>query len=156
MPDDRYHHDILAWSDAQAQRLRRLAAGERVNDVDWEHVIEEIEDLGKSQLQSVESLLLQAFIHGLQSAAWPDHMAGRKWRNEMRVFLTDARRRFQPGMARAIDIASIYRDALQTVLDLDMRRPPAALHRTTDLTVAELMDHSLGTDAFMARLATPG
>ena len=34
MPDDLYHTDILGWSKAQAERLRRVAAGERVNDLD--------------------------------------------------------------------------------------------------------------------------
>lgn len=156
MPDDLYHRDILAWSEAQAARLRRLAAGERVNDVDWEHVIEEIGDLGKSQLQSVESPLLQALIHALKSVAWPDHMARRKWRNEMVVFLADARRRFQPGMAGAIDVAAIHHDAMRVVSKLDMRRPAAPLPTTTNLTVAELMDHALDADALIARLATPG
>ena len=46
MPDDLYSRDILAWSIAQAERLRRMAAGERVNDLDWANVIEEVEFRG--------------------------------------------------------------------------------------------------------------
>ena len=46
MPDNLYLLDTLAWSEQQAALLRRLAAGERVNDLDWPHVIEEIEDAG--------------------------------------------------------------------------------------------------------------
>jgi len=39
--------DILTWSERQAALLRRLATGERVNNqVDWEHVAEEIESVG--------------------------------------------------------------------------------------------------------------
>ena len=39
-------YDILAWSKRQADLLRRVAAGERVNDqVDWGNVAEEIEDI---------------------------------------------------------------------------------------------------------------
>jgi hypothetical protein len=42
-----YETDILAWSRHQSDVLRRLAAGERVNDqVDWPNVIEEIESVG--------------------------------------------------------------------------------------------------------------
>lgn len=38
---DLYEEDILTWSERQADLLRRLAAGERVNDqVDWENVVE--------------------------------------------------------------------------------------------------------------------
>jgi hypothetical protein len=35
--------------------LRRVAKGERVNEVDWDHVIDEIEDVGLSELHAVES-----------------------------------------------------------------------------------------------------
>ena len=41
---DLYEADILEWSEQQSRLLRRLAAGERVNDqVDWGNVVEEIE-----------------------------------------------------------------------------------------------------------------
>ncbi len=50
-----YDTDILVWSEDQAALLRRLAAGERVNDqVDWTNVIEEIESVGSEQLHAVE------------------------------------------------------------------------------------------------------
>ena len=50
-----YDADVLLWSERQADLLRRLAAGERVNDqVDWENVIEEVESVGSEQLHSVE------------------------------------------------------------------------------------------------------
>jgi hypothetical protein len=65
---DAYESDILLWSERQAQLLRRLAAGERVNDlVDWENVIEEVESVGSEQLHAVESLLLQALVHMLKA-----------------------------------------------------------------------------------------
>ena len=47
MPDGLYERDFVLWSEAQADLLRRLAAGERVNAaVDWPNLIEEVEDLG--------------------------------------------------------------------------------------------------------------
>ena len=59
MADSLYEHDVLAWSEQQAQTLRRLARGERVNDaVDWLHLIEEVEDLGRSELRACERLLV--------------------------------------------------------------------------------------------------
>jgi hypothetical protein len=52
---DPYQSDVLVWSEHQAELLRRLAAGERVNDqVDWQNVIEEIDSVGSEQLHSVE------------------------------------------------------------------------------------------------------
>ena len=155
MPDDLYYRDILSWSVAQSARLRRLAAGERVNDLDWENVIEEIESVGRSEAQAVDSFLLQAFLHAMKVAAWPDHSAARKWRNEIDAFLLGAQRRFTPSMKHRVDVPEIHRDARRIVLGLDMRRPPRALPETTDLTVAELMDRSLDADAIIARLASP-
>jgi hypothetical protein len=40
MPDGLYERDVLAWSQHQADLLRRLGRGERVNDVDWTNIAE--------------------------------------------------------------------------------------------------------------------
>jgi Domain of unknown function DUF29 len=52
---DLYDTDILLWSERQAELLRRSAAGERVSDgeLDWPHIVEEIEDVGRSELRPV-------------------------------------------------------------------------------------------------------
>jgi hypothetical protein len=68
MPDDLYERDILAWSARQADLLRRFAHGERVNGIDWEHVAEEIEDVGLSELNAVRS-----HLRALVRAASPVH-----------------------------------------------------------------------------------
>jgi len=59
---DLYDTDIVVWAEQQADLLRRRAAGELVNDaeIDWPNVAEEIEDVGKSQRQAVESHLTLA------------------------------------------------------------------------------------------------
>ncbi len=44
-----YDADVLQWSEHQAALLRRAAAGERVNDLDWPNIIEEIESVGRSE-----------------------------------------------------------------------------------------------------------
>ncbi len=40
MEDDPYERDVLTWSEHQSHLLRRLARGERVNNVDWAHIVE--------------------------------------------------------------------------------------------------------------------
>jgi uncharacterized protein DUF29 len=48
---DLYGDDIRLWSERQAALLRRLAAGEAVSEqVDWPHVVEEIETWGTAML----------------------------------------------------------------------------------------------------------
>jgi hypothetical protein len=55
---DLYGDDILLWSERQAALLRRMGAGERVNDqVDWANVADEIAGVRHSEPQEHESLL---------------------------------------------------------------------------------------------------
>ncbi len=62
--DGLYDRDILLWSERQAELLRRLAAGERVNDaVDWTNLIDEVESVGRSELNATESLIEVALRH---------------------------------------------------------------------------------------------
>ena len=112
MPDGLYEHDILAWSERQSELMRRLAAGERVNEaVDWSNVIEELHDVGLSELKTCRSLLRQALIHLLKLYSWPESAAVRHWRGELLNFLADARDRFTPSMRQRIDLDSLYEQA---------------------------------------------
>jgi len=128
MPDGLYETDSLNWAERQSTLLLRLSRGERVNDaIDWPHVIEEIHDVGLSELHACESLLAQAVLHLLRIKGWPSGPA-RHWGSEVLVFLADARRRFAPSMRQRIALDSIYasaRDALM-ILEID-GAPPATL-----------------------------
>jgi hypothetical protein len=75
---DLYEDDFLLWSESQATLLRRLAAGERVNDrdLDWANLGEEIEAVGRGELGAFESLLTQAIVHRLKQECWPDFGRG--------------------------------------------------------------------------------
>ncbi|MFL5280343.1 MAG: DUF29 family protein [Rhodopila sp.] len=93
MQDSLYESDILSWSQRQAELLRHLAHGERVNDIDWEHVVEEIEDVGMSELHAVESFLNLMLVHLLRVHGWPLSSAAQHWRGELspsRRMLADA------------------------------------------------------------------
>ena len=115
MPDGLYERDALAWAERQAGLLRRLAAGEPVRDaVDWANVIEEVADVGLSELRACQSLLRQALVHLLKLRAWPDSPAAAHWRGEV-AGLADARNRFSPSMRQRIDLADVYADALEQV-----------------------------------------
>ena len=69
---DLYEDDFLLWSESQATLLRRLAAGERVNDrdLDWANLGEEIEAVGRGELRAFEALLTQAIVHRLDPQCW--------------------------------------------------------------------------------------
>ena len=112
MPDGLYERDALAWAEHQAALLRRLAAGERLNEaVDWPNVIEEVQDVGLSELRACQSLLEQALTHLLKLHALPDNDAARHWRDEVRAFLHDVERRFTLSMRQRIGLDDLYAKA---------------------------------------------
>ena len=114
MPDGLYEQDFLIWSETQATLLRRLAEGERVNAlVDWANLIDEVGDLGRSELSACEGLLVQAMAHLLKLRRWPDSPDCAHWRGETVEFLAAARRKFTPSMRQRLDLQDLYGDALR-------------------------------------------
>jgi hypothetical protein len=60
-----YDLDIYVWRQRQGALLRRLAAGERVNDadLDWPNIAEEIETVGRSERTVVASHIANIIEH---------------------------------------------------------------------------------------------
>jgi len=60
-----YDTDVYAWSERQGALLRRLAAGERVNDadLDWPNIAEEIESVGRSERSALSSHISNVLEH---------------------------------------------------------------------------------------------
>lgn len=98
-----YDTDILTWSEHQAELLRQHAAGTRANDntaIDWPNIIEEIEAVGQSQVDQVESWLFQMAVHLLKAEAWPLSLTVPHWQAEARGFRAQARRNIEPAWRR--------------------------------------------------------
>jgi hypothetical protein len=58
------HADVVTWAERQAALLRRIGAGETVNDqVDWDDIAEEIESLGVSERRSLASHVRNIIEH---------------------------------------------------------------------------------------------
>ena len=107
-----YDTDILAWSRQQTDLLRRMAAGEGVNDkVDWSNVIEEIDSVGRSELRAVASALKNAMQHKLYLLGWPNAQAARHWQVEIRTQLAQAHKDYRESMRREIEpeLSDLYR-----------------------------------------------
>jgi len=138
---DLYETDILAWSEEQAERLRRVAASARLNDAspDWPNIIEEIESVGREQLHAVESLLVQALIHMLKAQAWPQSLAAPGWRAEAIRFRGDAADRFAPSMRRRIDLERLYRRALRAMPEAIDGQPPLPVPAECPVTLDALL-----------------
>jgi hypothetical protein len=61
-----YEQDFYAWTQAQAEALRRLADTRPNIDLDFPHLIEEVEDLGTSQRDAVRSQIRRIIEHCLK------------------------------------------------------------------------------------------
>ena len=136
-----YERDALAWAEQQAALLERVAAGERLNEaVDWANVIEEVRDVGLSELRTCQSLLLRAMVHLLKLHAMPDARAAAHWREEAGVFLDDAAQRFTPSMRRRIVLEALHAKAIRrTRTALADAGDQAALPGACPFTLDELL-----------------
>jgi Domain of unknown function DUF29 len=110
---DLYETDTFLWSEQQSDLLRRLAAGERVNDqVDWENIVEEIETVGRSEVRAVTSPLQNGMQHKLYLLGWPNALTVRHWEAEVRVQLAEAADEYRESMRKAIALPTLYRRAV--------------------------------------------
>jgi hypothetical protein len=138
-----YEVDILTWSERQAALLRRVGAGEAVNaQVDWEHVAEEVESVGRSQLAAVRSLLIQALAHMLKAEAWPLSREVPHWQAEARGFRIDAADIFTPSMRQRIEVADLYAKALRRLPDTIDGQDPLPVPAECPVTLDELLEES--------------
>jgi hypothetical protein len=139
---DIYNDDILLWSEHQAELLRRLAAGEPVNEApDWTNIMQEVADVGRTSLLACRSLLLQALLHDLKAEAWPLSRDVPHWRSEARFARINAADAYAPSMRQRIDVAELYAKALHAMPDsIDGQSPlpvPAVCPVTLDDLLAE-------------------
>ena len=154
MPDDLYERDVLAWSERQAELLRGVARGELLNDVDWPHIIEEIEDVGLSELHACQSLLMHGITHLLKIKGWPAGPVSH-WRSEAVVFFADARRRYAPSMRQRIELPKLYRDALNRVLALTVNGdPPQILPAEYPFDIEDPVAEVADLDLLLEKLAS--
>jgi Domain of unknown function DUF29 len=79
---DLYDTDFVRWSERQADLLRRVANGERINDqVDWDNVIEEIESLARRDRQELHNRVVTILDHLMRLQASPASDPRRGWRS---------------------------------------------------------------------------
>jgi uncharacterized protein DUF29 len=98
-----YDRDFYAWTQAQARAPRTHFR--RDNRLDVEHLAEEIEDLGGSQLQAVGSFVQQIMAHLLKLEHSGFDLPRRHWRSEIVAFRTSIERKITPSIRRKVQQA---------------------------------------------------
>jgi Domain of unknown function DUF29 len=78
-----YQTDYYAWTKQQAAELRRLAAARANTTLDLEHLAEEVESLGRSDLATVRSQLRRIIEHLLKLEHSPTAEPRFGWRESV-------------------------------------------------------------------------
>jgi hypothetical protein len=105
-----YDADGYGWAMAQGRLLRER----QVDAIDWDNVAEEIETMGRSEFDSVESALRVALMHILKWEHQP-MLRSRSWAASVTVQLRhfDRRLRKNPGLKSQLNrmLDDAYSDA---------------------------------------------
>jgi uncharacterized protein DUF29 len=135
-----YDTDILTWSERQTALLRRVVAGEPINEApDWLNIIEEVADVGRNSLRACRSLLLHALLHDLKAEAWPLSRDVAHWRSEARVARINAADAYAPSMRQRIDVAGLYAKALHAMPETMDGQPPLPVPNACPVTLDQLL-----------------
>jgi Domain of unknown function DUF29 len=139
-----YEEDMETWAELQVAALRRLAEtkGPWSNVIDWENVIEEINDFS-SDRHAAQSLLRNAFVHWLKICGDPESLSVRRWRIDATDFLKQAQARLKPAMRARIDLDRVWLNAMQAAANALAefeRELPASVPRSCPFTFDEIVE----------------
>ena len=133
-----YDQDFLLWTEKIAGLLR---AG-RLDELDIEHLAEEIEDMGKSQRRELESRLRVLLAH-LLKWGWQRDKRSNSWkataanqRAELRAVFRDS-----PSLKTHLpeSVAEAYRDAVEEAA-LETGLPPDTFPEHCPFTSEQILD----------------
>jgi Domain of unknown function DUF29 len=116
-PDQLYEADFYAWTRQQALALRRLARTRPNLPLDLEHIAEEIQDLGKSERDTVYSVAQRVIEHFLLIEHSPATDQRLHWADEIDTFRDQMKRKLSPTIRRHLkrDLGEVYADGRRIV-----------------------------------------
>jgi hypothetical protein len=100
--DAGYDSDFYAWTIAQAAAVRRAGELRSTQDVDWENVAEEIEALGRNELDTVFSHLETIIEHLLKLAYSPALYPRADWETTVNKARANMRRKLTRTLRRKL------------------------------------------------------
>jgi hypothetical protein len=134
-----YDEDFYAWTQEQAELLRRGGAG--ANRLDVELIAEEIEDLGKSELHTCQSLCEHIIEHLLKLEYSGLAEPVEHWRDEIVEWRVQLGRKLTRSIVAKMNLDERYRYALRLLRRLErdapgmMQRVPAECPYSLDQIV---------------------
>ena len=106
-----YEKDFYAWALAQADALRARRSG--ANDIDYNHLAEEVEDMGKAELHAARSYLRNILSYLLKLVYSVRRDPANHWRAEIVAWRQDLDDTLTPTLRARLpgQLAQIYEAA---------------------------------------------
>lgn len=101
-----YERDFLAWTEDQAEALRRRS----VNELDWENLLEEVESMGRQERNEMRSHLIVLLLHLLKWGLQPQRRS-RSWMLTILEQRREAERQLEENPSLRPDLNDIVADA---------------------------------------------
>ena len=131
--DELYEQDFYVWTQRQAEALRRLAETRPNVELDFPHLIEEVEDLGTSQRDAVRSQLRRIIEHCLK-LEYSDALEPRGgWYDSIMDARAELDDKLSPSLRRDLD------DQLQRLWTRSWTKAENALRRFGEPDAADLL-----------------
>ena len=118
-----YDTDLTLWADRTARLLRE----KRWEEVDWEHLIQEVEDLGKSERSAIGSQMERIMLHLLKWEYQPQRRSD-SWLDS----INDGRSQIR----RKIEDSPSLKNYPHEIIDKEYKRACREAARQTGLDIA--------------------
>lgn len=141
-----YDRDFYAWARHQAETLRQFYTTRPNLPLDFEHLIEEVEDLARRDLRAARSQFRRLIEHLLKLEHSPAALPRHEWRRSVRDARNEAGDLLTPTLIRALAPAlpELYADARANAAgDLGQhgeREAATALPPDCPYTLGQLID----------------
>jgi hypothetical protein len=146
--------DFYRWTQEQAAQLR--AQPRDASPLDIDKLAEEVEDMGRSEIREISSLLHQVLAHLLKIVTDPDSPSAESWFNEILKCQGNAVITFSPGLRQRLDLETIWRvacnGATRSLKRHGVTVPP--LPKSCPLTLDHLLDPEFDPDEAIRIIAT--
>lgn len=138
--DSLYKTDYLKWIQTTLEKLRV----QDYSSIDWENLIEEIEDMGRSERKSLESNLIVVLTHLLKWQYQPEFRSG-SWKGS----IVEHRRRIRKALKESPSLkpyleevfAECYWDAVEQA-SAETELPIETFPQESPYTSAQVLDSS--------------
>ncbi len=151
-----YQTDFAAWAERQAALLHH--AFNQIpfvfDGIDVDNLMEEIEDLGRSDILRVKSLIRQALSRALTICLDAQSQAVPHWKREVITFVLDASEAYAPSYNNGIEMSDVWEKAQReaAVALLEYNISPPKLPDECPVDLPWLMSETFTVDGLIFQL----